>query len=278
MTIRLDAVAVHPVKSTAARRVHAATVEPWGLRDDRRWTVVTRDGECVTARTDAVLLSVTADTPETDPGVLADLRLRAPGHDDLDLTVPTGVERDVSVHGRRLTGRVAPDARAWLRDVLGRPDVDLVHVATPRPLNPAHAAPGDATAFADGYPLTLASRASLRRLQDWVAETALERGEEPTDLEMARFRPNLVLDGDLEAFAEDAWSRVTVGAVTFRVPKAVDRCVMTTIDPGTRERGPEPVRTLARHRRWDGATWFAVQLVPESLGEVRVGDDVAVAG
>ena len=275
MTVRLDAVVLHPVKSTAGRRVHAATVERWGLRGDRRWMVVTGDGECLTARTEARLLGVTADTPDTDPGLDATLRLRAAGHAEHVVEGPPGDEEPVTVHGRALTARPAPSpAHDWLRAVLDRPDVRLVTVATPRPLNPAHALPGDATAFADGYPVTLATRPSLSRLQDWVTETALERGEEPAEIDMARFRPDLVLDGDLEPFAEDGWTRVTVGAVTFRVAKPVDRCVLTTVDPATGTRGHEPIRTLARHRRWDGSTWFAVQLVPEVEGEVRVGDEV----
>ncbi len=161
-----------------------------------------------------------------------------------------------------------------MAEALGRDDVRLVHVAEPRPLNPATSRPGEATAFADGYPVTLASHASLRRLRDWSAELASERGEEPTPLAVERFRPNLVVDGDLEPFEEDHWTSVVVGAVTFRVVKPVDRCVMTTIDPATRQRGAEPLRTLGRHRHWDGATWFAVQLVPEVAGEVRVGDEV----
>ena len=49
----------------------------------------------------------------------------------------------------------------------------------------------------------------------------------------------------------------------------------TTIDPTTLERGHEPIRTLARHRRRDGRTWFAMQLVPEVRGVVGVGDEVA---
>ncbi|WP_299447676.1 MOSC domain-containing protein [uncultured Phycicoccus sp.] len=272
MSVRLERIALHPVKSTAARRVLAATVEPWGLRGDRRWMLVLPDGECLTAREDRRLFTVTGDTPATDPGLDAALRLQAAGHDDLTVDVPTGDPVDVTVHGRPLTGVVAPGATGWLRAALGRDDVRLVHVATPRALNPAHGRPGEATAFADGYPVTLASRASLRRLQDWVGETALERGEDPAHLTITRFRPNLVVDGDLEAFAEDAWRTVTVGAVTFRVVKPVDRCVMTTIDPATGAGGHEPIRTLARHRAWDGATWFAVQLVPEVVGEVRVGD------
>ena len=150
-----------------------------------------------------------------------------------------------------------------------------MHVHRPRALNPAHSRAGDATAFADAYPVTLASAASLGRLRTWVTETALERGEEPgLPLAVERFRPNLVVDGDLEPFEEDRWGRVTVGGVTFRVVKPVDRCVLTTVDPDTLERGAEPIRTLARHRKWDGATWFAVQLVPDTGGAVRLGDHV----
>ena len=89
-----------------------------------------------------------------------------------------------------------------------------------------------------------------------------------------RFRPNLVVDGDLEAFEEDHWRSVLIGDVSFRVVKAVDRCVLTTIDPTTLERGHEPIRTLARHRRRDGRTWFAMHLVPQVRGVVRVGDEV----
>ncbi|KRE61106.1 MOSC N-terminal beta barrel domain-containing protein [Nostocoides sp. Soil756] len=275
MTLRLEALALHPVKSTAVRPVPHAVVEPWGLRGDRRWMLALPDGECLTAREDHGMLTLTADTPDSDPGLGAALRLRATGHDDLTLDEPRGAAVPVTVHGRALTATEAPRrAQAWVRAALGRDDLRLVHVATPRPLNPRYAAPGDATAFADGYPVTLASTASLARLHDWVAETALERGEEPPVLEMARFRPNLVVDGDLTPFEEDDWRGVTVGAVTFSVAKPVDRCVMTTLDPATGRGGHEPIRTLARHRRWDGATWFAVQLVPRSVGEVRVGDEV----
>lgn len=278
MTAHLSALAVHPVKSTAVRRVQRSEVEPWGLVDDRRWMVVDPTGECLTAREERRLLGVTASTPTLDAGLGTDLRLSADGLEPLDVAVPQGDPVEVTVHGRPLTGVVVGDgAGAWLRDAVGHDDLRLVHVHAFRPLNPEYGRPGDATAFADAYPVTLASAASLRRLTDWVAETALERGEEPASIPMARFRPNLVVDGDLEPFEEDAWTAVTVGGTRFRVVKGVDRCVMTTVDPVSLEKGHEPIRTLARHRKRDGATWFAMQLVPE-LGEVRgvvaVGDEV----
>ena len=274
---RLDGIHLHPVKSTAVRPVLHGDVEPWGLRGDRRWMVVDATGECVTAREEPRLFTVTADTVDTDAGLTVALRLSAPGHGSLEVEEPHGRAVPVTVHGRGLEAVAAPDeAAAWFGEVLGRDDLRLVHVHRPRPLSPTHARPGEATAFADAYPVTLASAASLRRLRDWVAETALERGEDARPpLVVERFRPNLVVDGDLDPFEEDRWRRVQVGAVEFRVVKPVDRCVMTTVDPETLERSHEPIRTLARHRKWDGATWFAVQLVPESRGVIRVGDDVA---
>ena len=89
----------------------------------------------------------------------------------------------------------------------------------------------------------------------------------------------MIVDGDPDRpFAEDRWSSVQLGDVRFRVSGVCDRCVMTTINPDTLVRGKEPIRTLAKHRRWDGKTWFGVWLVPDLAGSaaarVRVGDAV----
>jgi uncharacterized protein YcbX len=57
-----------------------------------------------------------------------------------------------------------------------------------------------------------------------------------------------------------------------------DRCVMTTIDRQSLETTKEPIRTLARHRAWDGATWFGTRLTPllplRPDAILRVGDPV----
>jgi hypothetical protein len=91
---------------------------------------------------------------------------------------------------------------------------------------------------------------------------------------MERFRPNVVLDGDLEPFAEDDWVEVQVGEVRLRVSEPCDRCPVPGIDPATQQVTGEPLRTLARHRRRDGRTWFGIRLVPVTTGAVRVGDPV----
>ena len=190
--------------------------------------------------------------------------------------MPDGVSVPVRLFSLDLHAVPAPAAAPWLAEVLGRDDLRLVwcHDPCQRTLQPGFSSADDHTAFADSFPVTIASLASLRRLDDWVTEQALELGEEPPEpLDVDRFRPNLVVDGD-EPFAEDGWSSVTVGEVRFRVAKPVVRCVMTTIDPRTLATAKEPVRTLARRRLVEHKTLFAVHLVPETTGRVSVGDPV----
>lgn len=277
--MRLTGLAIYPVKSTATRPVTTARVLLGGLEDDRTWMVVDGDGVMVTARETHSLFTIVADTPATDPTLEHGLRLRARKMPELLLDQPSGERIPTRVFGQSLEGIPAGrEADAWLREVLGREDVRLVWCDDPtrRRLDPDHSRPEDFTAYADGYPVTIASLASLRQLNDWIAAGAVQRGEDPPPpLPMARFRPNLVVDGD-EPFAEDDWTSVTIGEVRFRAAKLNARCVMTTLDPDTLETGKEPIRTLAQHRLVDRKTLFAVNLIPETTGEISVGDAVEV--
>ena len=279
MTVQLRAIGIHPVKSTAIRHVPSAEVMPWGLAGDRRWMVVDRDSRMVSARELHALFSITADTPETVPPASTGLRLSAPGHDPIDVDRPTGPTIPVRLHSHDLLALSADEGtQGWVRKVLARDDLTLVWCDDPtrRSLNPSYAQPGDHTAFADGYPVTLASLDSLARLNDWMAEDALQRGEEPdAPLPIDRFRPNLVVEG-AEPFAEDDWQRLRIGDVVLRKAKGVDRCVMTTISPLDLTTDKEPIRTLARHRHWDHKTWFGVQLIPETTGRIEAGDTVFI--
>jgi uncharacterized protein YcbX len=92
---------------------------------------------------------------------------------------------------------------------------------------------------------------------------------------MNRFRPNVVVAGT-SPWAEDDWQRIAIGEVSFRVAKMCGRCVVTTTDQGTAERGKEPLRSLARHRRFGDRLAFGQNLVPETTGTVRIGDPVTV--
>jgi uncharacterized protein YcbX len=63
-----------------------------------------------------------------------------------------------------------------------------------------------------------------------------------------------------------------------RVVKPCDRCVVTTTDQRTGERGVEPLRTLATFRKRDNDVLFAVNGIPDAGGEIAVGDPVTVPG
>ncbi|MCF6377608.1 MOSC domain-containing protein [Nocardioides KLBMP 9356] len=278
--MRLTGINVHPLKSGAIRPVRSIEVGPAGLRGDRTWMVVDGEGSLVSAREAHGLFHVVPDTPDTDPAVGRALRLRAPGLPDLHLDRPAGEPEPVRLFSLDL-GAVPAGAHAdeWVRAALGRDDVRLVWCDDPtrRTLQPGFSRPGDHATFPDSFPVTVASQASMRRLGDWILETALEHGEQaPEPLPIERFRANLVVDGD-EPFAEDRWTSLIVGGVPFRVTKPVGRCVMTTIDAGSLTTAKEPIRTLARHRRVDGKTLFAMHLVPDGSGTLTVGDEVDVS-
>ncbi|AKU19163.1 MOSC domain-containing protein [Luteipulveratus mongoliensis] len=278
--MKLSAINIHPIKSTAIRPVREAYVGRAGLRGDREWMIIDGAGVLITAREMPVLFGIRADTPQTDPTVESALRLRADGAPDLTLDLPAAPRQPVRLHKNDLEATpVGAEADAWVRQVLGRDDARLMWCDDPtrRSLNPEYTRPGDHAAFQDSSPISLTSTTSLEQLNEWLAKTAADVGEPaPEPLPMQRFRPNVVIEGVEEAFAEDEWSGVRIGATTFRVPKPIDRCVMTTIDPDSLAKGKEPIRTLARHRRWDGKTWFAVRLLPDTEGMIHIGDEVVL--
>ena len=275
--MKVTGLAIHPVKSTAIRPVGVASVTPGGFAGDRRWMVVDGGGTLVSARELRTLFRVVADTPETEPGLPVPLRLRSRGFDPIDVAEPDTALVDLRMHSNDLQGRPASAAASeWISAVTERTDLRLIWCDDPtrRTFERDWARPGDHAPFTDSCPVTLASLSSLRQLNDWITEGALDRGEEPpAPLPIERFRPNIVIDGELP-FAEDDWSEVQIGDVVFRKPKRVDRCVMTTISTDDLSSTKEPIRTLAKHRLVDKATWFAIHLIPLESGSISVGDAV----
>jgi uncharacterized protein YcbX len=267
----LRSIHVHPVKALRGFSPREALVEPWGLAGDRRWALIDDGGKVVTQREHPRLALAAA---ELLPG--GGIRLSAPGREPLTVPVPEpDATVSMEIFGTKVDAVPARDAaHSWCGDDLGL-GVRLVHMddpATRRPVDPEYALPGETVGFADGYPLLLTSEASLDALNSLVAQGD-HAAEGP--LPMNRFRPNVVVAGT-EAWAEDDWSEVTIGEVSFRVAKKCGRCVVTTTDQATAERGREPLRTLARHRRIGGKLVFGQNLVPRSTGTIRVGDPVRV--
>ena len=260
----------YPVKSLRGESLEQARVQPWGIDGDRRWMVIDRAGEKLRAGRHHQLALVSAVVPES-----GGLRLRAAGHPDLHVAEPLGGEPvEVGLRGVGRALSAGGPAGTWLSEVLGL-DARLVWLDDPtrRSVSEKHGGhPGDVLSLADAAPLLLTTAPSLRQLDIWAAEG--DGTGEP--LAMERFRPNLAVDGEMAAFAEDDWRDVQVGDVRFRFAEHCDRCVVTTLHPSTGRAGKEPLRTLARHRRWDGNVWFGIRVVPVTTGTIAVGDPVQV--
>jgi uncharacterized protein YcbX len=92
---------------------------------------------------------------------------------------------------------------------------------------------------------------------------------------MRRFRPNFVITST-EPFAEDQWKHISIGNLHFEVVKPCARCVLTTIDPITSEKGPEPLKTLSAYRRVGNKVLFGQNVVVKDPGEIREGDALIV--
>lgn len=271
MSLQLTEIWRYPVKSCRGEQLTEAVVEPWGLAGDRRWMIVDRAGDAVTARERPSMVLV---TPRVADGKIT---LASPGLPEVTVPVPSGELIPVKVWGTGLLAALADDAAAtWLTGIVGEP-VRLVYLDDPtrRPTNPEYSLDTDRVSFADGYPLLLTSEASLGAVNGWIAE-GRRAAEGPVP--MRRFRPSVVVSG-APAWAEDGWRRLRIGPVTFRVAKRCDRCVFTTIDPDTAAKGHEPLFALARHRRWDNKVWFGVNIIPDApSGDavIRPGDPVEI--
>ena len=204
------------------------------------------------------------------PSIQGDrLRIEAPGMPPLETPLHPApvVATQVTVWDDTVSAAWAGESAAsWFTEFLGTP-CSLVHMAEDvlRSADPAYAPSGARVSFADGFPFLLISEESLADLNGRLGRA----------LPMNRFRPNLVVSGG-EAFAEDGWDRLEIGGIGLRVVKPCGRCVVTTTDQSTGERGQEPLRTLATYRRQGGEVMFGQNVVHENTGRLRVGDQVTM--
>jgi uncharacterized protein len=265
----LASVHIYPLKACRAVDLGEAAVEPWGLAGDRRWLLVDLDGRFISQREHpSMARAVVRYGPGAGITVTSDgfppLRVTAPGAGDPEM-LKVSVWRSMV-----LAAAAGPEADAWFSRYLGEP-VRLVYLDDPtrRGVDPEFGSDGDVVTFADGYPLLATSATSLGQLGEWLTAA----GERPVP--MNRFRPNVVVSG-FEPWAEDRWRRIRIGSVSFRVAKPCGRCVVTTTDQVSGERGTQPLKILGAKRRFGQALVFGQNLIPDSGGVIRVGDPVEV--
>jgi uncharacterized protein YcbX len=266
---------VYPVKSCAGIEVQQALLTDTGLDLDRAWMVVDAEGMFVTQRT---LPRMALIRPQLKGDEMV---LRAPGMLALHVAIDA-VEAPATVTVWRDTvpawdmGAVAAQ---WFTDFLGQPCRLVRFDPEYRRLSSMEWTGGveAPNQFSDGFPLLLASQASMDELNLRLQAA----GHAAAGIE--RFRPNVVLAG-VDAHDEDRVDLVRVdaqeGEIHLQPVKPCSRCPIPDIDPATAESNPsvgDTLRTYRKDQRLDGAITFGMNaIVRQGAGQMlRVGQRVA---
>jgi uncharacterized protein YcbX len=261
--LTLTALNIYPIKSAGGIAVQSWPVDQFGLRHDRRWMVVDRDGEALTQR-EYPRLALARTAIEGDR-----LRVAAAGQAPLDLPLEpaAAVTTTATVWGDACVSYwMGERAARWFSELLGLP-CSLVYMPaeTRRPADPAYAPPDVRVSYVDAFPFLLLSEESLADLNTRL----------PDPVPLNRFRPNLVIAGG-DPYAEDGLRSFRIGALDLEAVKPCARCVLITTDQETGFRGPEPLRTLARYRKAGSKVLFGQNVVHRATGRLSVGDALRV--
>lgn len=260
---------IYPIKSLGGIALESSKVETRGLEFDRRWLLIDERKQFLTQREFPKMAAIDVEITKEN------LRASSNG-DSLDIAFepPTDETASVKIWSSRCLARVyESEVNEWFSEVLQTNcRLALMPEETKRRVNYFYRVhDGDVVSFADAYPFLLIGEGSLADLN--------RRLETPVP--MNRFRPNLVVE-DSEAFAEDDWKTIRIGATVFHVVKPCARCVMTTIEQKTGiKTGVEPLKTLATYRIPKRSVkkkiLFGQNLIAEQTGAVlRIGDRVEV--
>lgn len=267
--MRIRSLHLFPVKSLRGCDVTSVEIDELGFVGDRRFLVVDEHGGFLTQRTLPAMATVSTSLTEQI------LTLSADDHGSVSVpraSDPNAILRPVSVwrDNDLLAEDCGDEVAQWLSQVLGlRCRLVRIGVQFHRPVRKDAAQAGDLVSFADAAPILVTCTRSLDELNRRIHAN----GGEPVP--MNRFRPNLVIEGDILPFAEEGWGTLQIGGVRLRSAGPSVRCIMTTTDQHSGRRGAEPLRTLATFRRVAGgnAVCFGVNFIQESKsGRLNVGD------
>ena len=310
LTATISRLFVYPVKSCAGVQVQEALLTDTGLELDRAWMVTDSRGEFVTQRELPRMALIKPQLKQYE------MVLRAPGMLALHVAIDA-VEQPcrATVWGHECAAYDMGDVAAqWFTDFLSDSASAGDGTTASRSLgalrlvrfDPDHKRPSSKqwtkevealNQFSDGYPVLVASEASLHELNAKL-QTA---GHAPVTME--RFRPNLVLAG-VEAHDEDRVDvlHISTGiqngaqhgaqggadstveltvepAVKLALVKPCPRCPIPNVNPETAMSSPEVgdmLQTYRQDARVGGAVAFGMNAISlNGVGQIlRVGQMV----
>lgn len=261
--LTLSEIWIYPVKSLGGIRLSSSKVMEKGLLYDRRFMLVDESGKFMTQRVYPKMalfkLSIADNTLTVHHQ-----------HDTLTIPVvpkPKEAAASVQIWENIVQAHEVDTAYStWFTERLG---IKCKLVFFPeeyeRPVDPAYKVNDEQVSLADAYPFLIIGQSSLDDLN--------ARLKEPVP--MNRFRPNLVFTGG-DPFEEDHWRNFQIGSNGFIAVKPCARCVLTTVNQDTAEKGVEPLKTLASYRTRNSKVYFGQNLVATNYTEIKVGEKITL--
>lgn len=235
--MHVDKIFIYPVKSMAGYAVEQATADENGFLGDRQFVVTNSKGKFLTARQLPKLLTL-QPTWNDD---YSTLKINGPV-DEIFVDYPTSSKaQDIQVWKDSLYGvDCGDDVAMWLSHILGK-EVRLMTAAVEAKRKSAQNqhVPNN---YADSMPLMVMSQATIDEINRHIDLPVTWRN----------FRPNILVSGVSNAFAEDYWEKIKIGTSEMQMVHGCARCVMTTIDPhtGVLREDREPMLSLRNYRRF----------------------------
>ncbi len=257
---------IYPVKSLGGIRVKSARVMEKGLQYDRRWMLVDEKNLFMTQRNFpkmALFKLQFLDPPQAGFKIVRD-------QDSIVLPLAHPVV-DVPIHAKVwdddvTTFEVSDEHSKWFSEKLEiKCKLVCFHEDSPRPVESEYKINDEQVSLADGYPLLIIGNASLNDLNTRLT----------VPIPMNRFRPNLIFTGG-EAYEEEGWRNFTVGENRFAGVKPCARCIITTTNQESGERGVEPLATLAGYRKIENKVFFGQNVLAIDKNEIHEGDEIVL--
>ncbi len=282
MPFQLTKIYRYPVKSMGGHTLTQTSLTGNGIPGDRCWTLRDEErGGFKGGKRFPVLMSMQAtlkaEPSSQNPSPAAEIQL--PDGSRVDTSnkqandiLSHAVGAPVSLwpllpaeqldHYRRRPPAPDTNREAALREVFARtpqePLPDLSHF--PAELMTYESPPGT---YFDAFPLLVLSTSALAGMADAAPQHQMD---------IRRFRPNLLLDTDEPGFPENQWAgrRGKLGKAIIKFEMPCPRCIMTTHPCEELPKDPAIMRALVEHNQGNLGIYASI----EQPGEIRVGDQL----
>jgi uncharacterized protein YcbX len=260
----LTEINVYPIKSLAGMGLKSSIVEERGLRYDRRWMLVYEDGKFFTQRDHPQMALLQTEIKNNVLNVShkqlkiyeTEIPLSPDGLSEIEVTV---------WKDKCIAQTYSEQINGWFTEALGfKCRLVFMPDSFRREVNTEYAQ-NKSVSFADAYPFLIIGEESLNELNS--------RMKKP--LPMSRFRTNFAFSGG-KSFDEDKWKRIKIGKIEFEVVKPCARCVVTTVNQNTGEKGTEPLTTLSQFRKVSGKVLFGQNMVTDGMDKIEIGSKIEV--